>query len=234
MVIDTFTYRKDTAHPQRWGYQLRGSARPSSIIIHTTSNRRPTQFETEATFLRDSADVSAHYLVGKDGRIVQFLAPDKYQAWHAGAAIEAFTNVHSVGIEHHVSVGEAWTTAQHAASDWLVRDLMSRYGIARGLVDMHRAVALPKGRKADPAGWDDDSFYAWRNGLGTPAPTLPPPTKRYRARRVMISQRLEGGAPYAGEVQPGEVVEVDKWYTSNMVHLADGRGFVRLADLEAA
>jgi N-acetyl-anhydromuramyl-L-alanine amidase AmpD len=60
-----------------------------------------------------------------------------------------------------------------------------------------------------------------------------PSTKRYRVRRVMISQKLEGGAPYAGELAPGEEVVADKWYTNNRIHLADGRGFVSLADLES-
>lgn len=61
-----------------------------------------------------------------------------------------------------------------------------------------------------------------------------PITKKYRAKPRYISQRSEGGAPYAGELQPGEEIVADKWYTTNggMVHLADGRGFVLLSDLE--
>ena len=60
-----------------------------------------------------------------------------------------------------------------------------------------------------------------------------PMTKAYRARRIMVSQRQEGGAPYWGELAPGEEVIVDKWYTNGYTHLQDGRGFVLLADLEA-
>jgi hypothetical protein len=62
----------------------------------------------------------------------------------------------------------------------------------------------------------------------------PPITKRYRVKRIMVSQRPEGGLPYAGELQPGEEVVVDKWYAAHhTVHLADHRGFVLLDDLEA-
>jgi hypothetical protein len=61
----------------------------------------------------------------------------------------------------------------------------------------------------------------------------PPITKRYQVKPVMISQRQEGGAPYAGVLQPGDIVTVDKWYTNGYVHLQDGRGFVLLQDLEA-
>jgi hypothetical protein len=59
-----------------------------------------------------------------------------------------------------------------------------------------------------------------------------PLTKAYRGRRIMISQPSTGGPPYAGELVPGEEVIVDKWYTTGMVHLQDGRGFVLLSDLE--
>jgi hypothetical protein len=70
-----------------------------------------------------------------------------------------------------------------------------------------------------------------RADLSKPPPSLI--TKRYKVKRVLISQRQAGGAPFAGELQSGEEVVVDKWYTNGKVHLQDGRGFVDLADLEA-
>lgn len=65
--------------------------------------------------------------------------------------------------------------------------------------------------------------------------TKPPPpiTKRYRVKPILISQPSTGGPPYAGELHPWEEVVVDKWYTTGYVHLQDGRGFVKLEDLEA-
>lgn len=172
--IDTTSYNKAANYPQRHGYQARGGASPSSIVIHTTSNRRKTAFETEANYLFKSADVSSHYLIAKDGRMIEFLNPVKYQAWHAGKVLPAFSNAQSIGIEHHISVGETWTDAQHAACTWLVRSLMAAYGIPPALVDTHRAVALPKRRKSDPGGWDDSSFYAWRATLNQQIPPDPP------------------------------------------------------------
>jgi hypothetical protein len=61
----------------------------------------------------------------------------------------------------------------------------------------------------------------------------PPITKRYRVKRIMISQPSTGGPPYFGELQPGEEVVVDHWSSTGIVHLKDGRGFVKLEDLEA-
>jgi hypothetical protein len=226
------SWRKDTILPVGRGYGVR-SGKPSAIVIHTTSSPiRNTKFASEALYLRDSTQVSAHYLVGKQGQIAQILHPD-LEAWHAGVSVAAFNNEHSIGIENHVSQGEAWTDEQHAALTWLVRWLMALYVIPAQMVETHRKIALPAGRKSDPAGWDDAAFYAWRAGLIPVSPPQPPiETKRYRARRILISQRQEGGPPYAGELLPGDEVVADKWYSNNKVHLQDGRGFVDLKDLE--
>jgi len=169
LSVDTTTYPKAQRHPQRHGYQLRGAA-PTSVVLHTTNNRRKgTPFDAEARFLLNSPDVSAHYLIGKDGRIVQFLDPRAYQAWHAGAAWDPFRNARSIGIELHVSVGEAPMDAQLAAAAALVRQLAAQFGIPAERIETHRAVALPPGRKTDPEGWSDAAFSGWRARLFAPA-----------------------------------------------------------------
>jgi hypothetical protein len=236
--IDSTTWRKDTILPVGRGYGVR-SGKPTAIVIHTTNNsRRDTAFRGEAEWLQKSVAVSSHYLVGKAGQIAQILHPD-LEAWHAGGkqqdgtwtAQAAFANDHSIGIEAHVSVGEAWTTEQRRALTWLCKWLMSLYAIDASMVETHRKVALPVGRKTDPEGWLDADFYAWRATLTTPPPVSLPPT-RYRVR-VRISQRQEGGPPYAGELSAGDVVEIDKTYSNGYGHLKDGRGFVPLNMLEA-
>lgn len=226
-------FRKDTRLPLGTGYSMRpGGVKPSTIVIHTTSSpHKNTVFSDEAIYLRNSVKISAHFLVGKRGQIAQILHPD-LEAWHAGVAQSAYSNAHSVGIECHVSQGETWTDEQRAALIWLVRWLMGLYGITAAQIETHRAIALPAGRKRDPEGWTDAAFAIWRDTLAPPQPGGPL-TKRYRVKRVMISQRSEGGAPYAGELQPGEEVTVDKWYTNGYCHLSDQRGFVKLTDLEA-
>lgn len=226
MQIDQTSYRKDTMHPPRYGYQARGGAVPLSVIIHTTNNRnKNTAFTKEAEFIRDSPDISAHFLIGKDGRIVQFLDPVRWQAWHAGNALPLYLNARSIGIEHHVSLGETWTGAQHDACTWLVRSLMASYGIPPALVDTHRSVALPKGRKRDPEGWQDTAFYAWRSQLlAAPPPAAPP---RYKALGVPVYQQSTRTGPLWGHLSNDEVVEIDDMSNG---HLADGRGFVRLND----
>lgn len=63
---------------------------------------------------------------------------------------------------------------------------------------------------------------------------LPPLTKRYRVKHRYVTQRKEdNGPPLVRELQAGEEVMVDKWYTNGRGHLASGEGFCDLADLEA-
>jgi N-acetyl-anhydromuramyl-L-alanine amidase AmpD len=72
-------------------YSLRGAFKPEFIIIHAALG---TLEGTIATFQRASSQVSAHYMVDRDGSIVQFVQ-EKYAAWHAMGI-----NPRSIGVEH--------------------------------------------------------------------------------------------------------------------------------------
>jgi N-acetyl-anhydromuramyl-L-alanine amidase AmpD len=220
--VDKTSYNKAAHYPQRHGYQSRGGGRPSSIVIHTTSNGRKTAFETEANYLFKSANVSAHFLISKTGAIVEFLDPLKFQAWHAGNTIPAYLNARSIGIEHHVSVGEGWTAVQEEACTWLVRHLMAAFDITPPLIETHRAVALPKGRKKDPAGWGDEAFYAWRATLAH--------TRRYRVRGLPVYEQSDRDGPLWGHLASGDVIEVDdhaNGHVSALNGVPAGIGFIR-------
>jgi N-acetyl-anhydromuramyl-L-alanine amidase AmpD len=62
------------------------------IVIHITD--APTTSSTVNTFTAPGAQASAHYLVGQDGEVVQFVA-EANTAWHARGA-----NSRGIGIEH--------------------------------------------------------------------------------------------------------------------------------------
>ncbi len=172
-TIDTTTYRKHLrAVGTGWDHRPKG-LRPSSIIIHTTNGNRGSSFHGEASFLLNSNSVGAHYLVGKAGQIAETLPP-AYRAWHAGVTTAEYLNSRSIGIECHHAVGEEWTGIQRTALTWLVLKLMADHAIGIGMIESHRAVALPAGRKIDPSDWTDRSFYDWRNTLDQPA--TPPGT----------------------------------------------------------
>ena len=177
MEIDSTTWRKDQWLPIGNGYDARPNNRqPSSIIVHTTNGNRGSSLAGEAKFLRDSQSVSAHYLVGKDGEVIQLL-PDALRAWHAGVVLGGFYNSQSLGIECHHAVGESWTPRQRQSVTELAQLKMMQYRIAAPLVETHRAVALPTGRKVDPSDWGNTEFYAWRSRLMSVAPDAPLPDR---------------------------------------------------------
>lgn len=70
-----------------------------AIVIHYTSS--PTLDGAVAWFLNPESRVSAHYVIGPDGKMVQ-MVNDKDRAWHAGKSeLHGKSNVNdfSIGIE---------------------------------------------------------------------------------------------------------------------------------------
>lgn len=92
--------------------------------------------------------VSAHFLIRRDGGIVQFV-PVGRRAWHAGASAwrgRSRCNDFSIGIEMEGSDFEPFTDRQYAALVRLTRRLERRYPI-RDIVG-HSDIAPD--RKTDP------------------------------------------------------------------------------------
>lgn len=77
----------------------RKASKITAIIYHYTAG--PSLSGTVTWFQNPQSKVSAHYVVGKDGRIIQMVALDQ-AAWHAGtstlAGVEG-VNQFSIGIE---------------------------------------------------------------------------------------------------------------------------------------
>jgi N-acetyl-anhydromuramoyl-L-alanine amidase len=91
-----------------------------------------------------SLRVSAHFLVRRDGRLVQFV-PVHQRAWHAGASSwrgRSRCNDFSVGVELEGAEDDRFTPAQYASLVSLVRKLHLRD------IAAHSDVA--PGRKTDP------------------------------------------------------------------------------------
>jgi hypothetical protein len=240
-TIDRASYQKAKL-PIGHGYDRRPNGlTPSSILIHSTNGNRGSSLAGEANYLRDSAAVGAHYLVGKRGEIIELLDP-ALRAWHAGMALAAYLNSRSIGVEAHHALGEAWTPAQRDALTWLCRDeLMPRYRIPTSRVDTHRAVALPKGRKVDPSDWADVEFYAWRDSLGQrpPVPTglrtfqIRPDLGAFaRVRQAWWTHWPANGkeVPISMRLAPGTIVYVDVVKTDG-TPINDNRNWVHMAEV---
>lgn len=92
--------------------------------------------------------VSAHFFVRRDGRVLQFVSCAE-RAWHAGASQWAGReqcNDFSLGIELEGLEGGSFETAQYAALARLLRALAQRYPIEEVVGHEH----IAPGRKGDP------------------------------------------------------------------------------------
>lgn len=187
-TIDATSYPKAKTYPVGHGYGTR-PAPPTSIVVHSTNNSQPnTSFSGEADYLYTSSKVSADYLVGKDGRIVQFLDSRKFQAWHAGGkqadgswtAQPEFANPASIGIELHKSTPDPfYPQIQLDALAWLLQNIADQFGILPSMIETHGQIAIagPYVRKTDPDDWPHADFVKWRDTLFSADPlkakTLP-------------------------------------------------------------
>jgi AmpD protein len=102
--------------------------------------------------------VSAHFLVRRDGRVIQFVSCNE-RAWHAGVSCFAGReqcNDFSVGIEVEGSDFVAFSPAQYETLAALTLALAARYPLAE--VQGHEHVA--PGRKTDPGPFFDWKMYA--------------------------------------------------------------------------
>lgn len=179
MQIDT-SYRKDRKYTPGHGYGRKlgsgwiatRSGAVESVIIHATHGRVGSLSTSEAAFLRDSPNVSAHYLIGRDGLLFVIL-PETYLAWHSGdCEPNAFENNTSIGIELHAATTEEITPAQKSTLATLLREINTRHRVPSTLMRSHRSVAVPAGRKSDPATWNDADLNAWiATTLNSPAPS---------------------------------------------------------------
>src|SRR6202051_4695993 len=150
--------------------------RPDMILLHYTGMQ-----DAEAALERlqtRSSDVSAHYFVFEDGRIMQ-LVQESRRAWHAGAAYwggETDINSCSIGIEianpGHDHGYPDFSKRQIAAVTALCRSIQTRNTIPPVRVLAHSDVA--PARKQDPG-----EKFPWRtlydSGVGhwvKPAPIM--------------------------------------------------------------
>jgi AmpD protein len=104
--------------------------------------------------------VSAHFLIRRDGQLVQFVSCLK-RAWHAGVSLwqnRERCNDFSVGIELEGSDFEAFTEAQYASLPTLLAALQLAYPI-QAIVG-HSDIA--PGRKTDPG-----PFFDWQRIITT-------------------------------------------------------------------
>ncbi len=144
-----------TAFPSPNCGERRGGQRPTLVVIHYTAME---SFAAARTRLCDPvAEVSAHWLIDRDGRAEQ-LVDEAARAWHAGAGAWGGwddVNSFSIGIELQNNGSEPFPEPQMAALEALLRGIMGRWAIPPERVIGHSDMA--PARKRDPG-----SRFDWR------------------------------------------------------------------------
>lgn len=146
----------------------------SALVLHYTG--MPDAEAALELLCSPVAEVSAHYVVEEDGRVLQ-LVPEDRRAWHAGQSCwagETDMNSASIGVEivhpGHIDP-RPYPAAQIDAAIALSRDICARRGIAPECVLAHSDIA-PR-RKMDPG-----EFFPWpalaAAGIGHHVEAKPP------------------------------------------------------------
>jgi N-acetylmuramoyl-L-alanine amidase len=161
--------------------------KPNFVIIHHTAQNSCAQ--TLSTFTIQGSQVSAHYVICKDGTIHHMLN-DYMRAWHAGIGRwgnDVDINSSSIGIELDNNGVEAFTDAQMNSLLRLLAALKKQYNIPTANFIGHADIAPT--RKNDP-----NIFFPWKrladSGFGnwfddTTNVLLPPTFNDVQALRII-------------------------------------------------
>jgi N-acetylmuramoyl-L-alanine amidase len=146
------------------------------IVIHQTEMESAEAALLTLQTRNSTGRVSAHYLIGDDGRLYQLVAEGE-RAWHAGASRwggVADLNSGSIGIELDNDGVEPFSAAQIDTLLKLLGDITGRLDIPRHLVIGHGDIAPT--RKRDPSAlfpWQrlaEAGYGLWPQADPAPAP----------------------------------------------------------------
>lgn len=151
---------------QQWIASINfGVRKPNFVVIHHTA--QDSLGQTIRTFHSAKAGVSSHYVIGRDGKVVQ-MVNDLYRAHHAGLGKwgnDTDLNSSSIGIElDNNGTTDPWTDAQVNALIQLLTYLKNTYKIPQANFIGHMDLAPT--RKNDPSRFPwkklaDQGFGYW-------------------------------------------------------------------------
>lgn len=222
----------------------RAGTKIDRIVIHITD--APTTSSTVNHFSAAGAQASAHYLVGQDGEIVQFVS-EADTAWHARGA-----NRRSIGIEHVAikSGGVDYprrdgtmqhydalppTQLQYEQSALLVSHLCDKYGIPKTRANIigHNEADTNTTHTSCPVGnWNWDYFM--RIVETGQCPADPPQAQglgRYQAQAMIIDRE---DTDKINRLRAGDYRDLFQWRVPSAIRQqVEARGF-RIQNIEDA
>jgi hypothetical protein len=192
------------AHPSRWCFPgqatsqtCRNLAAPRAInrvVVHVLVVRPTPQLSAVDNVVRQwqlrapaGREASAHYLVDRDGTIVQMVR-EANVAFHAMRA-----NPDSIGVEHAdlCNHPEPFTDPLYEQSAELVRDIAARNGFVpnQATVVSHASLGVAGGNHSDPGRfWDWDYYLALLAWNPATAPAAKP-VRRIATAAELVPER---------------------------------------------
>jgi N-acetyl-anhydromuramyl-L-alanine amidase AmpD len=113
------------------------SLAPRAIVLHRSGG---SLAQIRARYADPQSSLSAHYAVGRDGSVEQYVSEDN-SAFHAGIVANPSwprlepgvnPNLYTIAIDHESPAAIAWPDAQLAASAALIADVANRWSIEVG------------------------------------------------------------------------------------------------------
>ena len=185
--------------------------KPNYVVIHHTAQDSTAQ--TLKTFTLPSTQVSAHYVIGRDGRVYHLLN-DYLRAWHGGVACwgnSTDLNSCSIGIELDNNGTAPFAEAQLTSLLRLLAGLKKAYSIPAANFIGHADIA--PGRKTDPSirfPWKrlaDNGFGLWYDAGSLPSPLAPDSAAALAGR--LLAPPLPETAAAAVTIIPLDTARVD-------------------------
>ena len=183
---------------------------PKAIVIHVIVGSLES---AGLTFLDPRSSVSAHYGVGKSGRVHQFVE-EADTAFHAGTVVEPTwrlidpkinPNLYTVGIEHEGQPQDTWPDEQFRACAALVREIAGRWNITldRDHIIMHREI---RASKMCPGSVDMEGLI--REAACSPVPAVNSARLTRAAMKVNVRRgRPATSAAISSVIPPGSEFE---------------------------
>ncbi|HEA30345.1 MAG TPA: N-acetylmuramoyl-L-alanine amidase [Leeuwenhoekiella sp.] len=173
--------------------------KPDYVVIHHTAQDSLNQ--TLRTFTLQRTQVSAHYVIGDNGKIYHMLN-DYYRAWHGGVGQwgnNTDLNSSSIGIELDNDGFEVFSDKQIKSLLALLKDLKQQYKIPAMNFIGHSDIA--PSRKIDPNAnfpWKklaEEGYGLWYDQKQVDSLKFAPAPASQEVKQLMQTYTLEGLAP---------------------------------------
>ncbi|QDH79286.1 N-acetylmuramoyl-L-alanine amidase [Echinicola soli] len=187
--------------------------KPNFVIIHHTAQDSLAQ--TIHTFTVPHSQVSSHYVIGRDGAVVQMLN-DYLRSWHAGKGMwghDTDLNSSSIGIELDNNGREPFAEAQIESLLKLLKRLKEGYNIPTANFIGHADIA--PSRKVDPSAhfpWKklaEEGFGIWYDDFLLMDIAVPTDEINYKTETVMLE-------PVPTSFKPKEALKIIGYDVSDL------------------